>query len=113
MAYPVASTPLSDEVARVLIARYGPQANPDDMITLSYDETMSIVDLARRSNAIVLTVNAAAVDSIRLGVSPSLDATARFGLVALAKLQEGPAVRILRHEPPTWTSALTAARDLD
>ena len=111
MAYPVASTPLSDEVARILIARYGPQANPDDMVTLRCDETMSIVDVARRSNAIVLTVNAAAVDLIRLDVSPSLDATARFGLVTLAKRQEAPAVRILRQELPNWTGALTGVLD--
>jgi DNA-binding transcriptional LysR family regulator len=109
MAYPVASTPLSDEVARILIAHYGPQANPDDMVTLRCDETMSIVDVARRSNAIVLTVNAAAVDLIRLDVSPRLDATARFGLVTLAKREEAPALRILRHQLPNWTTALTRA----
>ena len=103
MAYPVASTPLSDEVARMLIARYGPQANPDDMVTLRCDETLSIVELARRSNAIVLTVNAAAADLVRLPVSPSLDATARFGLVTLARRQEAPALRILREQMPTWT----------
>ena len=111
MAYPVASTPLSDEVARILIARYGPQANPDDMVTLRCDETMSIVDVARRSNAIVLTVDAAAVDLIRLEVSPRLDATARFGLVTLAKRQEAPALRILRQELPNWTAALTGVRN--
>lgn len=109
MAYPVASTPLSDEVARILIAHYGPQANPDDMVTLRCDETMSIVDVARRSNAVVLTVNAAAVDLIRLDVSPRLDATARFGLVTLAKREEAPALRILRHQLPNWTTALTRA----
>jgi hypothetical protein len=26
--YPMASTPLSDEVARVLVERYGPQSHP-------------------------------------------------------------------------------------
>ncbi len=109
MAYPVASTPLSDEVARILIAHYGPQTNPDDMVTLRCDETMSIVDVARRSNAVVLTVNAAAVDLIRLDVSPRLDATARFGLVTLAKRQEAPALRILRHALPNLTAALTSA----
>lgn len=96
MAYPVASTPLSEEVARILIARYGPQANPDDMVTLRCDETLSIVDVARQSDAIVLTVNAVAADLIRLNVSPALDATARFGLVTLAQRQEAPALRILR-----------------
>jgi DNA-binding transcriptional LysR family regulator len=109
MAFPVASTPLSDEVARILIARYGPQANPDDMVTLRSDETLSIVDVARRSNAIVLTVNAVAADLVRLDVAPDLDATARFGLVTLAKREEAPAIRILREHLPNWTEALTRA----
>jgi DNA-binding transcriptional LysR family regulator len=108
MVYPIASTPLSDEVARILIARYGPQANPDDMITLRCDETLHIVEVARRSNTIVLSVNAVAVDLIRLDVSPCLDATARFGLVTLAKRQEAPALRILREQLPGWVASLSA-----
>ncbi len=108
MAYPVASTPLSDEVARILIARYGPQANPDDMVTLCCDETLNIVDVARRSNTIVLSVNAVAVDLIRLHVSPSMNATARFGLVTLAQRQEAPALRILREQLPRWVAAFAA-----
>ncbi|MDI1245388.1 MAG: LysR family transcriptional regulator [Rhodoferax sp.] len=106
MAYPIASTPLSDEVARTLIARYGPQANPDDMVTLCCDETLNIVEVARRSNTIVLSVNAVAVDLIRLDVSPSMTATARFGLVTLAHRQEAPALRILREQLPGWVAAL-------
>jgi DNA-binding transcriptional LysR family regulator len=102
MAYPVASTPLSDEVARLLMARYGPQANPDDLVTLRCDETMSLVDVARRSNAIVLTVTAVAADLVRLDVEPALNATARFGLVTLAHRQEAPALRILREQLPVW-----------
>jgi len=105
MAYPVASTPLSDEVARLLITRYGPQANPDDMVTLRCDESLSIVEVARRSNAVVLTVNAVAADLIRLDVSPRLDAVARFGLVTPAQRQGAPALRILREQLPRWTAA--------
>ena len=105
MAYPVASTPLSDEVARLMINRYGPQANPDDMVTLRCDETLSIVEVARRSNAVVLTVNAVAADLIQLDVSPSLDAQGRFGMVTLAQREEAPALRILREQLPHWTGA--------
>lgn len=108
MAYPVASTPLSDEVARLLIARYGPRANPDDMVTLRCDESLSIVEVARRSNAIVLTVNAVAQGLTRLDVSPSLEATARFGLVTLAQRQEAPALRILREQLPHWIERFSA-----
>lgn len=112
MAYPVASTPLSDEVARILIARYGPQANPDDMVTLRCDETMSIVDVARRSNALVLTVNAVATDLVRLDVSPGLDATARFGMVTLAKREEAPGFASCATSFPSGSTHLHARRDL-
>ena len=35
LKYPVASTPLSDELARILIERYGPRADPQRMVKLS------------------------------------------------------------------------------
>jgi len=108
LAYPVASTPLSDEVARVLISRYGPQANPDDMVTLRSDETLNIVEVARRSHAIVLTANAAAEGLVPLDMSPPLAATARFGLVTLAQRQEAPALRILREQLPHWVAGFGA-----
>lgn len=106
MAYPIASTPLSDEVARMLMARYGPEANPDDLVTLRCDETMSIVDVARHSNAVVLTVVAVAADLVRLDVTPELNATARFGLVTLSRQQEAPALRIVREQLPKWVVAM-------
>lgn len=106
IAYPVASTPLSDEVARILIARYGPQANPDDMVTLRCDETLSIVDVARRSDAIVLTVHAVADDLVRLETDPPLNASARFGLVTLSRRNEAPALRIVREWLSTWVDSL-------
>lgn len=106
LAYPVASTPLSDEVARILMARYGPAANPDDMVTLRCDETLTIVELARQSDAVILTVNAVAADLVRLPIVPALAATARFGLVTLARRQEAPALRILREQLAVWIASL-------
>lgn len=106
MAYPVASTPLSEEVARLLIGRYGPQANPDDMVTLRCDETQSIVEVARRGLAIVLTAEAAAPGLVPLDISPPLNATARFGLVTLAQRQEAPALRLLREQLPEWVDGV-------
>jgi len=109
LAYPVASTPLSEEVARILINRYGPQANPDDMVTLRSDETLSLVEAARQSQAIVLTANAAAPGLVTLPMAPALDATARFGLVTLAHRQEAPALRILREWLVRWVGEQGAA----
>lgn len=108
LAYPIASTPLSDEVARVLMARYGPQANPDDMVTLQCDETLSIVELARVGNAVVLTPQAVAPDLVPLDMKPPLEATAKFGLVTLSQREEAPALRILRSQLDAWVADLEA-----
>jgi DNA-binding transcriptional LysR family regulator len=43
--YPIASTPLSDEVARIMVERYGPQANPSECVTLRCEEISSLVDV--------------------------------------------------------------------
>ena len=110
LQFPIASTPLSDEVARLMIDHYGPQANPDDMVTLRSDETLNIVDVARSSHAVVLTANAAAQGLVPLNMSPPLNATARFGLVTLAQRQEAPALRILREQLPYLVAEFSAYR---
>lgn len=94
--YPVASTPLSDEVARVLVERYGPQAHPDVLVTLRCDELPSLVEVARRSDAVLLAIRAAAPDLAELRVAPELKATARFGLVTLRRRTEPPGLPTLR-----------------
>lgn len=93
--YPIASTPLSDEVARILTERYGPRANPDDLVTLRGDDTAGLVEVARQSDAIVLTINAAGLDLMRLPVTPSLNSTARFGLVTLSDRTQPPALGLV------------------
>lgn len=104
-AYPLASTPLSDEVARLLMARYGAAANPDDGITLRSDETHHLVEVARHSDVVVLTVCAAAPGLVELPLTPALQATGRFGLVTLARLSAAPALRIVREALPSWLPA--------
>ncbi len=94
--HPIASTPLSDEVARVLVERYGPQAHPDVCVRLRCDELSSLVELARNTDAVLLAVRAAAPDLVELKLTPPLDATARFGLVTLARRTESPALELVR-----------------
>jgi DNA-binding transcriptional LysR family regulator len=94
--YPIASTPLSDEVARVLIARYGPQAHPEHCVTLRCDELASLVEVAEHSDAVLLAIRAAAPTLVELAMRPALDATARLGLVTLARRTEAPLLRIVR-----------------
>jgi DNA-binding transcriptional LysR family regulator len=88
--YPVASTPLSDEVARILIERYGAQAHPDELVNLQSEEISSLLDVARKSDTVVLTIRAAAPDLVELPMSPPLNANARFGLVTIASRTEPP-----------------------
>lgn len=94
--YPIASSPLSDEVARVLVERYGPQAHPDVLVTLRCDELPSLVEVARRSDAVLLAIRAAAPDLVALRMAPALAATARFGLVTLRRRTEPPGLQTLR-----------------
>jgi DNA-binding transcriptional LysR family regulator len=96
LRYPIASTPLSDEVARVLIERYGPSAHPGDCVTLRCEEIPSLVEVARHSDAVLLAIRAAAPELVELKMRPALDATARFGLVTLARRTEPPGLAAVR-----------------
>ena len=88
--YPIASTPLSDEVARILMERFGPQAHPDSLVNLRSEEISSLLDVARKSDAVVLAIRASAPDLVELPISPPLNAKARFGLVTIASRSEPP-----------------------
>lgn len=93
--YPIASTPLSDEVARMLVEHYGPAAHPDECVTLRCEEIASLVEIVRSSDAVLLAIRASAPDLVELPLKPPLVATARFGLVTLAGRAEPPSLAIL------------------
>jgi DNA-binding transcriptional LysR family regulator len=88
--YPIASTPLSDEVARILIERFGPQGHPDKLVNLRCEEVSSLLEVVRHSDAIVLTIRESAPDLVELPVTPALNAKARFGLVTIQGRTEAP-----------------------
>ena len=94
--YPIASTPLSDEVARRLMETYGPEAHPAACVTLRCEEIPSLVEVVRKSDAILLAVRAAAPDLVELPMVPGEITTALFGLVTLAGRSEAPAMPIVR-----------------
>lgn len=96
LRYPIAATPLSDEVARVLVDRYGPAAHPGACVTLRCDEIPSLVEATRHSDAVLLAIRAAAPDLVELRVQPALQATARFGLVTLRRRTLPPALAVVR-----------------
>ncbi len=95
-AYPIAATPLSDEVARVLVERYGPDAHPARCVTLRCEEIPSLVELTRHTNTVLIAVRAAGPDLRELTLSPALNATARFAMVTLAGRSEAPTLPIVR-----------------
>lgn len=94
--FPIASTPLSDEVARVMVERYGPAAHPLECVTLRCEEIPSLVEVVRRSDAVLIAIRAAAPDLVELTLKPAMNATARFGIVTLARRAEPPALPIVR-----------------
>lgn len=94
--FPIASTPLSDEVARVLVEHYGPGAHPDECVTLRCEEIASLVEVVRASDAVLLAIRASAPDLVELPLKPPMAAKARFGLVTLAGRVEPPSLSILR-----------------
>ncbi|NDY90395.1 LysR family transcriptional regulator [Ideonella livida] len=94
--YPVASTPLSEEIARMLVEHYGPQAHPERLVRLRCEEIPSLVAVASASNAVLLAVRATAPALMELPLDPPMTATARFGLVTLARRTEHPALDWLR-----------------
>ncbi|NBU49876.1 MAG: LysR family transcriptional regulator [Betaproteobacteria bacterium] len=94
--YPIASTPLSDEVARIMVERYGPQANPSECVTLRCEEISSLVEVVEHSDAVLVAIRQAAPKLVELRLRPALQATARFGLVTLADRTEHPALAVVR-----------------
>lgn len=95
-AYPLASTPLSTEVARVLVQRYGRLAHPDVSVSLRCNEVASLVRMAERSDAVVLAIRAAAPQLVELDMSPPTEATARLGMVTLARRTAPATLDLLR-----------------
>ncbi|WOP16831.1 substrate-binding domain-containing protein [Ottowia sp. SB7-C50] len=102
LRYPVATTPLSDEVARILVERYGPRADPARMGALVCEDVGSLLDTVAQTDAIFLGVIAAARSGIDAGqlaelrLSPPLAAGARFAYVTLAGRTEAPVMQLLR-----------------
>jgi DNA-binding transcriptional LysR family regulator len=95
-AYPLASIPLSDEVARMLVQRYGPQAHPDVAVSVRCDEIASLVEVAEHSDAVLLAIRGSAPQLVELTLDPPLAVNARLGLVRLARRTAPHALEALR-----------------
>lgn len=100
-AYPIASSSISDQVARGMVQKYGPDAHPDRFVTLCCEEISRVLDVVANSDAIYLGVllgGKAYVSSGKLVQLPwdTQDADAKFALVQLAGRSEPPMLSTLR-----------------
>lgn len=102
LAYPIASTPLSAEVARMLVSHYGPRAAPEQLTTLQCEEISSLIDAVRQTDAVFLGILGAvrewlaSGELVQLPVQPALQAGARFALITLAGRSELPVMAEFR-----------------
>lgn len=102
LRYPLASSPLSDETASILVRRFGPIANPQTAVSLRCEEVSSLLEAVRHSDAIFLGVVAAARSGIEAGTlvelrtDPPFEASARYALVRLSGRTENPSMAIFR-----------------
>lgn len=100
--YPVASTPLSDEVVRLLVDQYGALANPSTMVTLACEDVAGLLATVAQTQAIFLGIVAAAKSGLQDGalvelpIKPKLKVGARFAYVTLAGRTEAPVMAWFR-----------------
>jgi DNA-binding transcriptional LysR family regulator len=103
LAYPIAATPLSDEVARIMVAHYGPKADPAQMTTLRCEEIASLLDTVEQTDAVYLGILGAARSAlvegrlIELAMSPPFRSGARLGLVTMTGRTELPVMQEFRN----------------
>jgi len=88
--YPIASTALSEETEKIIIERYGKDANLDNLVNIKCSEISSLVEVAQHSNSILLAIRNSALELEELNLIPPLNATARFGLVTIENRTESP-----------------------
>ena len=102
LAYPIASIQLSQEVARLLVDHYGPQANPAQMTTLQCEDIASLLDVVGQTDAIYLGIVGAAREGLEQGrlvelpMQTPLKGQARLALITLAGRTELPVMSVFR-----------------
>jgi DNA-binding transcriptional LysR family regulator len=102
LRYPIASTVLSDELARYLVQRYGQNADPRQFVTIECEELSSLVEVAKNTDAIYMGILAAARSEIDCGAlvelktTPAHNVTVPIVEVRLSGRTEAPALKLLR-----------------
>lgn len=100
--FPVASTPLSDELARLLVEQLGPDAHPARLVTLDSEDINSLLDLVEATDTVFFGIFACARARIAAGriceiqVQPHVERFGEYALVSLARRSTSPAVEVFR-----------------
>jgi hypothetical protein len=75
------------------------------------EDISSLVEVAQRSDAVLLSIRAAAPDLVELPLNPPLNVSARLGLVTLARRTAPASLEVLRElalrlltDPPSTRS---------
>ena len=102
LRYPLASSPLSAEVALMLVNLFGPRADPQQAVSLRCDDITSLIEAVKASDASYLGILAAARTGIEAGqlaeleTAPRLTSGARFAFITLAGRTEAPSMGLFR-----------------
>jgi len=102
LRYPIASSPLSPEMRRLLVRKYGPQADPEQCTTIVCEDVAPLIETTMTTDAVFLGTAAAGGEGLASGrlveltLTPSLSASGTFGFVTLAGRTEAPAMSLLR-----------------
>ncbi|MDQ0586257.1 LysR family transcriptional regulator [Variovorax paradoxus] len=102
LRYPLASTPLVEEVTQILIQHFGPRANPQQAVSLRCEEIASLIETVRVSDAIFLGIVTAARSGLETGelvelvTTPPLLSGTRFAIVTLVGRTEAPSMALFR-----------------
>jgi DNA-binding transcriptional LysR family regulator len=115
--FPVASAPLSDEISRLIVERFGPRWHPNEFVTLWCDTVESTLETAQHTDAIFIGIAAALREQLArdrmlcLPLWPAMARVGRFGLITLAHRSEPPALPLLRafvreqlRDDPAWAA---------
>lgn len=100
--YPIMSTPLSDEIARNLVAELGPDAHPGRLISINSEDILGMLDIVEATDALFFGIYGCAKARITAGkmtpikVQPHVERVGQYALVRLAGHSESPAMKLFR-----------------
>ena len=100
--YPLASTPLNNEVAQLLIDLFGPLVDPQQAVSLRSENIANLIETVKASDAVFFGIIATARADMEAGrvvelkTVPEVRIKSRFAYVTLAGRTEAPAIEIFR-----------------